>query len=204
MAKCVSGVYSYLQLSLRACRLTAKKIVLNKLIVGLWCVCRNEAGSGWICSEDRGQRPIPKILRADRANADRANADRANADRANADRANADRASADRANADRVNIEATPIEDGRGETATEAPKLSSRHTMGDDPAGWYRPSPLRPVQDSHKMHEDLAAAYFVLREDRRATLCTGDYLFREYPHSRERENREFPIVAGSGRAHSSG
>ena len=90
-------------------------------------------------------------------------------------------------------VEATPQTDPLPESKDVS--VSSSHAMGEDPAGWYRPIEPRPVQRTHQIHSDLAAAMFVLREDARGGYCSGDYLFREYPHSRDVNNEDYPIVA---------
>ena len=130
----------------------------------------NATGSGWLCTKDDGQtRPVlePRVERIPDALIDSV--------------------------IDAGNEIGEPAQEGDSETL-EA-RRSSHHTMSDDPAGWYRPVQARPVQASHQMHEDLAAAMFVLREDAKDGLCSGNYLFREYPHSVEVSNEDFPIIA---------
>ena len=90
-------------------------------------------------------------------------------------------------------VETTPQTEPKPES--EAVSVSSSHAMGEDPAGWYRPIEPRPVQRTHQIHNDLAAAMFVLREDARGGYCSGDYLFREYPHNRDVNNEDYPIIA---------
>ena len=145
---------------------------------GYVCV-PNAQADGWECDEDRGQRPVvywDKIVPYDR---------RSEAVPETSSTRGAEAAAVQQA-AD-ASISATP-------TATPSappPAIDPDTGMSSNPDDWYTPTAPRTVDETHAIKPDLAAALYFSGG---AGMCPGGYQPRAYPHPRDTDPEQFPIV----------
>jgi LPS-assembly protein len=137
---------------------------------GYLCV-PNTSGDGWDCGEDSGERPViywDKIVPYGSRTEPVPVAPRS-------------------AEAQSV----VPQQATASSTSTPPPGIDPNTGMSSNPDDWYTPTAPRGVDEAHEIKPDLAASIYA---GGGSGMCPGGYQPRAYPHPRDSDPEQFPIL----------